>query len=103
MWLFTWMSRLPPFSLIAWTAFVQRFMMICCICVGSARINAESLKALTVMLIVVGVVARISFTVSLTILLKSKGFFSCSAFLLKVSICLTRSRPRKEDSMILAR
>ena len=53
------------------------------------------------MLIVVGVVARISLTVSLTMLLTRKGFFSCSAFLLKVSICLTSSRPRMPASIIL--
>ncbi len=82
---------------------MQRFMRTCCIWVGSPRIRPDSLRALTLMLIVVGVVARRSLTVSLTMLLKRKGFFSCSVFLLKVSICLTRSRPRMPASMTLSR
>ena len=51
------------------------------------------------MLIVAGVDDLINFTVSVTMLLRRTGFFSCSVFLLKASMRLINSRPRKPASM----
>ncbi len=53
------------------------------------------------MLMVVGMDALKSFMVSLMMMLISKGFFSCSVFREKVSICLMSSRPRMPASKTL--